>query len=145
MKVYLWSNNNGNASWIITGRQGPRQGTKPESAKIVNFFTPILLILVKMFISQKLIHGCRFFYINNTNELRLLVSMCFWVIKEESTVGQSSLKNKGIWSWTRVFVSSPQPLHHTDNWIASFYIVLFKSCNYGNYVRVHTQFVSCWN
>ena len=36
MKTSLWSTNDGNANWTVTGRQGPRQGTKPASGKIVN-------------------------------------------------------------------------------------------------------------
>ena len=82
--------------------------------------------------------------INNTNELRLLVSMCFWV-KKELTRGQISSKNNSIWGWTSVFVSSSQPLHQLDDWIASFCIALFKSRNYGNYVRAYMHFISRWN
>ena len=33
-KAYLWSTNDGNASWTVNGRQGPWQGTKPASGKI---------------------------------------------------------------------------------------------------------------
>ena len=40
-----------------------------------------ILILVKTFIPRQLVHGCKYCSINNTNELRLLVSMCFWVKK----------------------------------------------------------------
>ena len=36
MEAYLWSTDNGNASWTVNGRQGPRQGTKPASGKIAN-------------------------------------------------------------------------------------------------------------
>ena len=36
MKAYLLSTNDGNATWTINGRQGPRQGTKLEIGKIVN-------------------------------------------------------------------------------------------------------------
>ena len=36
MKAYLWSTNDCNASWISKWRQGPRQGTKPVSGKIMN-------------------------------------------------------------------------------------------------------------
>ena len=36
MKAYLWSTNDGNASWTVNGRQEPRQGTKPASGKIAN-------------------------------------------------------------------------------------------------------------
>ena len=35
MKGYLWSTNNGNASWTIKGHQGLLQGTKPASGKII--------------------------------------------------------------------------------------------------------------
>ena len=37
MKAYLCSANDGNGSWIPSGRQGRRQGTKPASGKIANF------------------------------------------------------------------------------------------------------------
>ena len=40
-----------------------------------------IFIFVKNFIPQQLIHECRYCSINNTNELHLLVSMCFWVKK----------------------------------------------------------------
>ena len=36
MKAFLRSTTNGNASWTVNRRQGPRQGTKPASGKIVN-------------------------------------------------------------------------------------------------------------
>ena len=36
MKVYLWSTNDGNATWTFNLRQGPRQGMKPASGKIAN-------------------------------------------------------------------------------------------------------------
>ena len=36
MKAYLWSTNDGNASWTINGREGPWQGTKLTSGKIAN-------------------------------------------------------------------------------------------------------------
>ena len=95
-----------------------------------------LLILIRTFISLQLIHECRYQSINNTNELHLLVSICFWV-KKESMGGQISSKKHCIQVRTSVFVSSPQPLHHTDKWIASFYIALIKSRNYGNYVHMY--------
>ena len=90
-------------------------------------------------------HGytCRYCSINKTNELHLLVSSAFWVKKKESTGGQISSKGNSIRARTSMFVSSPQPLHHTEDWIASFYIALFKSPNYGNYVHVYTHFISC--
>ena len=37
MKAYLWSTNDGKATWTINGRQRSRQGTKPASGKIANF------------------------------------------------------------------------------------------------------------
>ena len=36
MNAYLWSTNDGNASWAVNGREGPRQGTEPASGKIAN-------------------------------------------------------------------------------------------------------------
>ena len=97
-----------------------------------------------MFISWQLLHGCRHCFTNSTNELRLLVSMCFWV-KKNRQEDISVRKRNCIWVWTSVFVFLPQPLHHLDNWIASFYKALFKSRNYGNYVPVYTPFISRWN
>ena len=94
MKAYLWSTNDGNASWTVSGCQGHRQGTKPASGKIANFSSSFLiLILVKTFVPRQLICGCtcRYCSINNTNKLRLLVSMYFWV-KKESTGGRVSSK-----------------------------------------------------
>ena len=35
-KAYLWSTNDGNASWTVNGRHRPRQGMKPASGKISN-------------------------------------------------------------------------------------------------------------
>ena len=35
MKANLCSTNDGNAGWTVNGRQGPRQGTKPASLRIV--------------------------------------------------------------------------------------------------------------
>ena len=46
VKAYLWSSNDGKASWIIRGRQGHRQGTKPVSGKIAIF---LIILLVKKF------------------------------------------------------------------------------------------------
>ena len=48
MKAYLWSTNDGNASWTVNGRQGLRQGMKPASGKISIVLISILnLILIK--------------------------------------------------------------------------------------------------
>ena len=95
------------------------------------------LIHVQKFIQRQLIHRCRYCFINNTKELRVLVSMCFWVKKGINGRTNQFEKKHCIWAQTSVFVSSPQPLNHTDNWIVSFYFALFKSRNYGNYVHVH--------
>ena len=54
-------------------------------------------------------------------------------------------KKRCIWAQTSVFVSSSQALHHTDKWIASFYTALFKSCNYGNNVRIIRIFICNMN
>ena len=103
-----------------------------------------ILILVKKFIPRPLIHGCKYCSINNTNKLRLLMNMCFWV-KKESTGGQISSTNNNIQGWTSVFLSLPPLPPHTDEWIASFYIAFFNSRKYGNYIHVHTHFMPCWN
>ena len=81
MKAYLWSTNDGNASWTVNRHQGHWQGTKPASSKFVNCSSYYFYILVKMFIPLQPIHGCRYCSINNTNELSLLMSMCFWLKK----------------------------------------------------------------
>ena len=65
----------------------------------------IILILVRKFVWRQLIHGCRYRSTNNTNELRLLVSMCFWVNKE-STGGRISSKKHCLWLCLY--------LHHSD-------------------------------
>ena len=68
------------------------------------------------------------------------MSRAFWV-KKELMAGQIILKNKHTCSNYSVFVSSPQPIHDTEDWIGSFYIDLFKSRNYWNYVHVYTHFI----
>ena len=50
MKAYLWSTNDGNATWTVNGRQGPQQGAKPASGKTMNFFLLMIIILVKTLI-----------------------------------------------------------------------------------------------
>ena len=37
MKAYLWSSNNGNASWTINGHQEPWQSAKPASGNIAKY------------------------------------------------------------------------------------------------------------
>ena len=84
MRVYLWSTNDGNASWTVNGRQGPQQGTKPVRGKIANCsysYSYSYSYSRKKFIQRQLIHGCRYCSTNNTNKMRLLMSMCFWVEK----------------------------------------------------------------
>ena len=51
----------------------------------------------------------------------------------------NQFKKNTVYGFELVLVSLPQPLHHTDDWIASFYIAVFKSRNYGNYV--HVQYI----
>ena len=97
MKAYLWSTNNGNASWTVYGGQGTRQGTKPASGKFANFFPSYSSYYYsrKSFIPRQLIHGCRYCSLNNANKLRLLVSTCFWVKKKKEylRVDKSFRKN----------------------------------------------------
>ena len=94
----------------------------------------------KKLIQRQLIHGCRYCSVYNTNELHLLVSICFWV--KEGIDGRTNQVEKHCKRGrTRVFVSSSEELQHTDEWIASFYIALFKTRNYGYYVHVHAQFM----
>ena len=38
MKAYVWSTNDGIASWTVNGCQGHKQGTKLASGKIANCF-----------------------------------------------------------------------------------------------------------
>ena len=70
----------------------------------------LILILVKKFISQQLIHGYRYCSINNPSKMRLLVSRAFWV-KKESIVGQIILKRKTAYAWLEL-VSSILPHNH---------------------------------
>ena len=105
-----------------------------EKSWIVLLIIFILIILVKKVIPWQLIHECdTALCIYNTKELRLFMFSALEV-KKESTGGQPSLKNNSMRSRTSVLVSLPQPLPHTNEWIALFYIALFKSSNYGNYV-----------
>ena len=145
IKTYLWSTNDGNASWTVNESQGPWQGTKPASGRIANCFYSYFYLL---FLSKSLFHDNSFIdvdtmycSINNTNNLRLLVSTIFGVQKK-CTGGQISSENNSIQAQTSVFVFLLRPLHNTDDWIASFYIASFKQCNYGNYANVCTHFIS---
>ena len=60
---------------------GKVRNRRVAKSRIVFLPIILILILVKKFIPRKLIHGCRYCSINNTNELRLLVSSAFWVKK----------------------------------------------------------------
>ena len=100
----------------LMDRKDPGKVQNRRVAKSRIFFLLIILIIIlvkTLFHARQLIHGCRYCSMNNTNELRLLVSMCFWV-KKKSTGGQISSKNHCIRCRTSVFVSSPQPLNHKD-------------------------------
>ena len=70
MKAYLWSTNNGNVSWTVNGVEDPGKVQNQPVAKSQIVLIPIILILVKTFIPRQLIHGYRYCFINNTNELR---------------------------------------------------------------------------
>ena len=43
----------------------------------------VLILLVERFSPRQLSHGSRYCYINSTNDLRLLVSMAFWIKKNQ--------------------------------------------------------------
>ena len=47
IKAYLWSINDGNASWNGNGCQGPRQVRNRQVAKSLSVLIPIPIILVK--------------------------------------------------------------------------------------------------
>ena len=68
MKAYLWSTNDGDASWNVDGLQGPQQDTKPASGKIANCsYSYSSFYSRKTFVQQQLICGCRCCPINNAN------------------------------------------------------------------------------
>ena len=46
MKAYLWSTNDGNASWTDFGREEPRQGTKRRVAKLQVVLLLVIIILI---------------------------------------------------------------------------------------------------
>ena len=63
MKAYLWSTNDGNASWTVNGRQGAGKVQNWRVAKsrivLISILIFIIIILVIWFIPRQLIHGCR--------------------------------------------------------------------------------------
>ena len=127
MKAYLWSTNDGNASWTINGSQDSAKVLNQRVAKSRTVLIPI---------PRQLSHGCKYCSINNTNNYSAYSRACAFGLKKESTGGQISSKNNRKRPRTSVFVSSPQPLPHTNDWIISFYIALFKSRNYVNDICV---------
>ena len=112
MKAYSWCTNDGNASWPVNGRQGSRQGTNQASGKSRVFLLPIplLIILAKTFIPRKLIHRSRYCSINNTNQLRLLVSMCFCVKKNQQE--DKSVRKTTVYG-LKLVCSYFRPNHYT--------------------------------
>ena len=107
-----------------------------------------IIILVQKVYPQQLSHGSRYCSINNTNEQRLLISSTFLVEKKSTELPISRYTHEYERKEYRLklvcFISSPQSLHHTKDWIASFYIALFKSSNYGNYVYlIDINLVEC--
>ena len=49
--------------------------------------------------------------------------MCFWV-KKRIDRSTNQFENNSIRGWTSVFISSPPPLPHMDEWLAPFYTAL---------------------
>ena len=124
---------------------GPLMGIK-DPGKVRNWRVAKLQILVKQFVSQQLIHGCTYCSINKTNELHLLMSMCFW-IKKESTGRQISSKNT-VYGCNKAMYNKAMynDAIQLSMWCNgcdedTLYNALFKTCNYGNYAHVHTQLV----
>ena len=75
----------GKASWTINGSQRHLQGTKPASDKLSNCSYSSR----KRINPRRLNHCSRFYFVNNTNDLGLIVSRDFWVKK--ITGGQITL------------------------------------------------------
>ena len=69
----------------LMGVKDPSKARNQRVAKsrivLISIVIPLILIVVKKFGPRQLIHGCIYCSVNNTNESRLLVSMCFWVNK----------------------------------------------------------------
>ena len=81
MKVYLWTTTDSKTRQTFKGRQKHRQGTKPASGKIENFSYSYSYSGQK--VHSTIAHWWLYSSINSTNELCLLVSMAFWVKKNQ--------------------------------------------------------------
>ena len=98
-RAYLWPTYDGIASWTVIGRQGGKvRNRRVAKSRIVliPILILILLILAKKFVPLQFIRGCRYCFVNNTNKLRLLVSMCFWV--EEGMEGRTNQVEKTLYT-----------------------------------------------
>ena len=107
-------------------------------AKLRNVLIPIIL-------EKSLFHDSLFMDvdINNTNKMQLLVSMCFLGGKKNQREDKISLKSNSIQCRTSVFVCIFATTITSHEWLDN--VILYKSRNYQNYVRVYMHFISCRN
>ena len=81
MKVYPWTTTDSKTRQTFMGRHKHRQGTKPASGKIENCSYSYSYSGQKVY--STIAHSWLYSSINSTNELCLLVSMAFWVKKNQ--------------------------------------------------------------
>ena len=79
-----------------TGKVRNRRVAKSRIVLLPLLILILLLILVRTFVSRQLIRECIYCSKNNTNELRLLVSMCFWV--KEGIDGRANQVDKTLYT-----------------------------------------------
>ena len=133
--MYLWTTTDGKASLTFNWHQKRQQGTKPESGKIANC-SYSYYYSCKKFIPRQPSHDTRHCFMNNTNELCLLVSRAFWVRKINGKAiwlpyGFGKKNSTGLKQCVRFFITNHYII--PTNVLTSFHSALFKSRNYCHY------------
>ena len=116
LKVYLWSTNDGKASWTVNGRRRRWQGTNTASGKTLNSYSSYSYSHTK-YIPWQLSHGSSYCFLKNTNKLCLFISSTLLVKKIDRSTNyliHSWIRKKTGWTWTGVFISLPQT--NTSYW-----------------------------
>ena len=68
---------------LVRPLTGVKDAGKVRNRRVAKSQIALLLVLIvaKMFVPRQLIHGCRYCFTNNINELHLLLSIALWVKK----------------------------------------------------------------